>query len=577
MSDEMYSAKSVRIARQKLIEAGFGAEGLVPGTLGVPESIERSWRRSLSQNYPQHETATPTFYELKEDSEQLLRAANGVLDRWNDFFTDMRIAMFVSDRNGHIIARRVAEPSHARKLDKASAVEGFDFSETALGTNGLGTPMEERRAVFVRGAEHVNDSLQSLACAGAPILDAVTGRVIGSVAIAAPVSSSNPTMLAIAKQAAFQVQQSMFEQGTPAELRSLLTHFTSGTAHSPAFALSRAGVISTTSALPWLSSSSQVLLWDELQSCDWSLESRCVSLDGRLATARRVRNSDGENIYLIELLSDGEPTQGRHMSEPIENASKLKKCLDQLAQQSPFLVISGNSGAGKAYLATEWLLSWQGRHPVTLRAEELRSNELLSRVEESLTSGSSVILTHFEDLQKSDLSWLKPLLLSIPMSEKGRLVFTHTGSGSLDLLKQVSPENAIGLKIPPLREDPERIVAIAQEMATQRNVVLSAEVLQALVRGNWPGEVRELTSLLNKVMDSTPNRLLKIDSLPPEFRSKTRNLFGIAASEYQAIYSALQEANWNRSKAANLLGIGRTTLYRKMRSYGLDGLGDLDR
>lgn len=58
-------------------------------------------------------------------------------------------------------------------------------------------------------------------------------------------------------------------------------------------------------------------------------------------------------------------------------------------------------------------------------------------------------------------------------------------------------------------------------------------------------------------------------------RAQTRQLYGIAASEYKAIDAALRAAGGNRSLAAESLGIGRTTLYRKMRQYGLDGTTDL--
>ncbi len=61
-----------------------------------------------------------------------------------------------------------------------------DFSEESIGTNGLGTPMQEGSAVFVRGAAHFNEALESLACAGVGIRHPVTGRVIGSLSLAAP-------------------------------------------------------------------------------------------------------------------------------------------------------------------------------------------------------------------------------------------------------------------------------------------------------------------------------------------------------------------------------------------------------
>ena len=78
----------------------------------------------------------------------------------------------------------------------------------------------------------------------------------------------------------------------------------------------------------------------------------------------------------------------------------------------------------------------------------------------------------------------------------------------------------------------------------------------------------DLVECLSRVMQG---RTIGPELLPVELRTRARNLYGIAASEYRAIEDALRESGGNRSRAAEALGIGRTTLYRKLRAYGLDG------
>ena len=88
---------------------------------------------------------TGAFHFLNEfdaDSE-LSRAARPVLDRLAETLQDMGTAIFLADRSGQIVARRVAGHSERVRFDKANAAEGFDFSEESIGTNGLGTPMQE--------------------------------------------------------------------------------------------------------------------------------------------------------------------------------------------------------------------------------------------------------------------------------------------------------------------------------------------------------------------------------------------------------------------------------------------------
>jgi len=473
MSVDTYSAANVLAARERLVESGLGVKGPAPRSLGVHTVIERSWRRSITQNLAKIESGAPVFRPVGSTAESLLHAAHDVLDRWNDSFADMRVAMFVTDRSGQILARRVAESSHERKLDSASAAEGFDFSESSLGTNGIGTALEEQTPVFIRGVEHINYALQGLVCAGAPIRDFISGRVIGCVALAAPADALDPAILAIAKQAAHQVQDSMLDSAAPGELRALLSYLSSGKSQQPILALGRGGVFSSTAALPWFSPTSQVLLWDELQSYDWTEQTHRVSVSGILATARRVLSFEGEPIYLVELHSDGPPAAVRQLDKQAETVS---------------------ARGGDA----------------TTRLHVSRSNPYPSE-----------------------------------------------------------------LKLGPLRDDPERILAISEEFASSHAVTLSPEFLQGLVRWDWPGEVVELMGLLTTLAGESQGGILHFESLPLEMKMRSRNLYGIAASEYQAIVEALRDADGNRSRAAESLGIGRTTLYRKMRAFGLDGDGAL--
>ena len=77
-------------------------------------------------------------------------------------------------------------------------------------------------------------------------------RVIGSLALASPVGASHPAMLAIAKQAARDLQDALLNTA-PLELQALLARFADGTARHRVLAISRGGVLASTGALPMLS------------------------------------------------------------------------------------------------------------------------------------------------------------------------------------------------------------------------------------------------------------------------------------------------------------------------------------
>ena len=131
------------------------------------------------------------------------------------------------------------------------------------------------------------------------------------------------------------------------------------------------------------------------------------------------------------------------------------------------------------------------------------------------------------------------------------------------------------LAIPALAHTPERVLSITQEIAQARNLSVPPVVLQTLLRWPWPSDVCELASTLHAAADASRDGALTLLALPPDMRAQARQLYGIAASEYRTIDVALRAAGGNRSLAAESLGIGRTTLYRKMRQYGLDGTGTL--
>ena len=134
--------------------------------------------------------------------------------------------------------------------------------------------------------------------------------------------------------------------------------------------------------------------------------------------------------------------------------------------------------------------------------------------------------------------------------------------------------------VPPLRDSRDDIMPLAEFFREQANMELECEVKgfdasarKALLSHPWPGNVRELrlavrAAVLHTVGDTITARELEIDDAPP---SGTPGCLALKdeGQEKERILRALEQANGNRNIAANLLGIGRTTLYRKMTEYGL--------
>ncbi|HET6461570.1 MAG TPA: sigma 54-interacting transcriptional regulator [Syntrophales bacterium] len=145
--------------------------------------------------------------------------------------------------------------------------------------------------------------------------------------------------------------------------------------------------------------------------------------------------------------------------------------------------------------------------------------------------------------------------------------------------------NVIPLKIPPLRERKGDISILAKNiletLATDLGRTathISDEVLKTFENYNWPGNIRELSNILERTLYSMEGLedTIKMEHLPVVFQTQSesapklqgsswRNIKDV--SEKQALLQALHAANNNKQKAAQILGIHRTALYKKMKKF----------
>jgi len=146
--------------------------------------------------------------------------------------------------------------------------------------------------------------------------------------------------------------------------------------------------------------------------------------------------------------------------------------------------------------------------------------------------------------------------------------------------------NVLTLRIPALRERRQDIPLLiahflgrmVRNSGQERS--LSDEALNAMLAYGWPGNVRELENCLERTCALTSSPLIQTRDLPwgianlpnPEASSgngRAGKIIPMAELEKQTILRAIAELNGDKLQAARLLGIGKTTLYRKLRCYAL--------
>jgi PAS domain S-box-containing protein len=137
------------------------------------------------------------------------------------------------------------------------------------------------------------------------------------------------------------------------------------------------------------------------------------------------------------------------------------------------------------------------------------------------------------------------------------------------------------LRVPPLRERPEDIAALANHFLALKapDKSFSADGLAVLQSHAWPGNIRELRNLVAKLAMAAPDQEIAAPEITAELHGES-NIPAAAgrivpdgnleSMEEQMIIRALEQTGGHRAQAAEQLGISRRTLSRKLREYGID-------
>jgi signal transduction histidine kinase len=192
----------VRRARERFLSTGWLDED-TPRT-GVLDS----WRRSQALGVDPDRFELPFVREPNVDS-PLTAAAAPVLDRVTDDLSAHAVSVILTSADGLVLQRAASDISIMNALDTVRLAPGYSYAEQFVGTNGIGTALETGQPTFIRGDEHYVGTLGRLACAGAPIRDPLTGRIVGVIDLTCGVGQSDPLLLALAKSAGSQIEERM--------------------------------------------------------------------------------------------------------------------------------------------------------------------------------------------------------------------------------------------------------------------------------------------------------------------------------------------------------------------------------
>jgi DNA-binding NtrC family response regulator len=318
-------------------------------------------------------------------------------------------------------------------------------------------------------------------------------------------------------------------------------------------------------------------------------------------------------------------------SPAMENIYRL---IRQVAPSNATVLIQGPSGTGKELTARAiHNLSGRADGPFvavecSALSESILETELFGSVKGAYTdaqdrigrfeaaNGGTLFLDEIGEIPLSVQVKLLRALESRTIQKVGdfkdipvnfRLV-TATNKNLLELVKEGKFRedlyyrlNVIEIKTPPLKDHPEDIAVLAvrfmQEFAkaySSKVKAISPEVVSALEKRRWPGNVRQLRNLIERMVVLASSETITISDLPPEEISdgnpiaapehvkpekpreeqidaaRSSNVSSLAQCEKEQILSALEECGGNKSKAAEALGISRRTIHRKLKEWGIN-------
>lgn len=513
--------ESVRAALRQLMEQGLTADVDISSI--VPTEIQNSWRRSISSDV--NPAGRPPLRDLEEQEQLLQRTIDRVMGRWYGTLADTRTTLLFGNASGQIIQRRTLDVREGKNLDRAGAVEGSDFSEDGTGTNALGTSIESRNPILIRGAQHFLDSLSGVACAAAPVIHPLTGRVVGSVSISAPAAEANQHMVAITRQASQEIAEGLLEGAHSRDIEMVQAFRRARQGKRGVLIMNQDSIMADLPSLPHIDSETHATIWDQFTGRLNVGEERSFEIhDAGVAGTVTNVGAGSEPILQLRLrnLSEaGTPHTSRPLptfasssyggppDETDEAVAQWWHEMNRVAQQARALMVHVPTGSDGTLWVNRWS-SLSGHEQVTVTE---RPQGLAAR---AVTAGPAF----------PRLSQRRAALADLARS-------LYQGS----------------------REPPR----------------FSAEALAAMLAWPWPGDMQELSEMVNGLEPPADGNWTVALADPPLHlaTSPTRNLSRWDQSERDSILSALFDTHGNKSDAAEILGIGRTTLYRKLRSLSI--------
>lgn len=616
------SSDNIQTARQS-----FFASGLVPGGL-VSQPILRSWNRCAALGLESRANSLPepvTSYEFSasaEEAEAFRRLCRPEVEAlYADAQATDSIVILTNARG--LVLDTIGSIDFSERAARVALRPGVPWNEQTVGTNAIGTSLAEGCPIEVRGAEHYLECNRILSCSAAPIIGP-KGDILGVLDMSGPADIHHAHALGLVRLAIEQIEHRLFEKGfehadlvrihsDPAMLgtpREGILVFENGRLK----AANRHGLKLTGLGFDALGT----ITWGDLFQNGLSALSdsgRLKRADGSPLMGRldRPRRSTPSPAHPIKFSR----TQGTRPIFTPETSRSLERAIRLLNADVPVLVW-GETGTGKeifsraahvrsARAAKPFVAVNCAALPETLMEAELFGYQagaftgarpggskgylreadggvlFLDEIGDMPLSLQTKLLRALQEREVVPLGGSRAVSIDFTLicaTNRNLHELVQRGVFRSDLYFRIA-QYTIALQ--PLREQKNRLDLIDAVWngldADAKNIALAPECRSHLAGYDWPGNYRQLVGCLRAMLAlSEPGEILGIEALPPDIRTTVESAgttpalaetldSTLDAMAVKAMQDALQASKGNISLAARMLGISRSTLYRRMQGH----------
>lgn len=537
--------------------------GVLPGALDwVRPEVAEAWCRCF-EDYrlpPGTDVWPHRFDDLPAPKPQISPALKAVWDRVRsafDFLKDAQAALVLADQGGRVF-RVLDEGLRMAPVARELLKVGADWREQGLGNNGIGSAAVLGVPAAFEGKEHYAARLHALVTVGCPIKDA-SGALIGVLGVVSDRRGSAGALLAFLRMTC-----------------DLLIE-TASCSHDEC----DQAVCGTVAGGPREAASALALVGEQALIRD-------AAVKGLLDKALRLQQRD------IPLLISGESGTGKEY---------LVRFAHRLGPRRNGPLVAVNCASIPKDLIESELFGYEAGSFTGARSRGKPGKFLLAdggvlfldEIGDMNFDLQATLLRVLETGEFVPVGGTKPLRVDVQVVAATNVDLQEAirqGRFRRDLYYRL---NGARLHLPPLRQRPDLryiVQAVFEQeaaVAGTQHVRLGEEVLALFERHPWPGNLRELRNVVRNALFACSGSVLTVDDLPADFLDEAEDAVALAGTgawevtrfvagsgsvslskvESESIAAALCRCRGNMSQAARVLGIARSTLYKKVSLYGL--------